>query len=59
MCVGAGGCIVVLDTSMGLERSNHCIATAKPDVWAWPKRSWYKHLKVRLLLLPILHMEFV
>lgn len=41
-----GSCLVVLDPAMGVERSNHCVTISKPDMWVWPKGSWYKYLKV-------------
>ena len=39
---------MVLDPAMGVERSNHCVTISKPDVWVWPKGSWYKLLKVHV-----------
>ena len=48
-CEHAGGCLVVLDPSMGLERANHCIGTAAPSAWVMPSGSWFKYLKVRIL----------
>ena len=45
-----GGSLVIIDPSMGLERCNHCIATAKPSVWLWTKGSKFKFLKVMLVL---------
>ena len=41
-----GGSLIIIDPSMGLERCNHCIATAKPSVWLWTKGSKLKWLKV-------------
>jgi acyl-coenzyme A synthetase/AMP-(fatty) acid ligase len=41
-----GGSLIIIDPSMGLERCNHCIATAKPSVWLWEKGSKFKFLKV-------------
>ena len=40
--------MVVLDTEMGLEYSNHCITTAKPAVWILSQGSWLKYLKVHV-----------
>ena len=48
-CERAGGCLVVLDPSMGLERANHCIGTAAPSAWVMPSGSWFKYLKVHIL----------
>ena len=41
-----GGSLIIIDPSMGLERCNHCIATAKPSVWLWTKGSKFRFLKV-------------
>ena len=46
VCVCIGGCLVVLDPAMGLERTNHCVATAAPSAWLYPCGSWFKYLKV-------------
>ena len=43
--LAAGGTIVVFDPSMGLERVNHCVASANPSLWMWPSRSYMKWLK--------------
>jgi acyl-CoA synthetase (AMP-forming)/AMP-acid ligase II len=40
-----GGCLVILDPSMGLERANHCIKIAGPSAWLTPAGSWFKYLK--------------
>ena len=37
-----GAVVVVLDTSMGLKRVNHCIASVEPKVWIRKSGSmWY------------------
>ena len=41
-----GASLIIIDPAMGLERSNHCVATAKPSVWLWTKGSKFKFLKV-------------
>ena len=48
-----GGSLIIIDTSMGLERANHCIATAKPSVWLWMKGSKFKFLKVQYCVLVV------
>ena len=42
--LAAGGTIVVFDPSMGLERVDHCVATANPALWMWPSGSYTKWL---------------
>ena len=44
-----GGSLIIIDPSMGLERANHCVATAKPSVWLWVKGSKFKLLKVMIM----------
>ena len=44
---------MVLDPAMGLERANHCIATAKPSAWVLPAASWFTYLKVCLFMLVV------
>lgn len=46
-----GGSIVIIDPSMGLERCDHCIATAKPSVWLWKNGSQYKFMKVNQVVI--------
>ncbi len=46
MILRTGGVLVLIDASMGLERCNHCIATAKPSLWVWEKGSKLRFLKV-------------
>jgi acyl-CoA synthetase (AMP-forming)/AMP-acid ligase II len=37
-----GAVVVVLDTSMGLKRANHCIRLAKPVAWIHERgKFWY------------------
>lgn len=54
-----GGSLVIIDPSMGIERCNHCIASAKPSMWVWKKGSKFRFLKYLLpsLCSTPLHLE--
>ena len=47
--LASGGVLVMMDPSMGMERCNHCIATAKPTIWVWQRGSKLKFLKVTFM----------
>ena len=42
----SGGVIVILDPSMTFDRIDHCISTAKPTFFVYPKGSLLRFLKV-------------
>ena len=39
---------MIIDGSMGLEKCDHCIATAKSSMWLWNRGSKLRFLKVLL-----------
>ena len=41
-----GASLVIVDTTMGLERINHCIAISSSHVWIRPKGLLFKTLSV-------------
>lgn len=45
----SGAAVVVLDTSMGLKRANHCVRLAKPVAWIH-RRGEYWYFKVNTVL---------
>lgn len=57
--LAVGGSLVIIDPHMGIERCDHCIATAKPSMWVWKKGSKFRFLNYVLpaLCSTPLHLE--
>ena len=46
LTAAVGGAIVIINTTIGRKRIDHCVKLANPAVWVFEKKSWLKYVHV-------------